>query len=122
MLRLESDLLDLLEGSAEGNLNDVVCQWSDQPSACVVLASQGYPGHYETGKTIDGLKRAKTKGVEIFHAGTKMDGSSFVTSGGRVLNICAKGDTLADALKTINDAISFIKFENMYYRKDIGRK
>ncbi len=120
MMRLKSDLLDLLEGSVEGSLYDVPVEWDDQVSACVVLASKGYPAKYETGKTIDGLKRAKATGVEIFHAGTVSKGKEVLTNGGRVLNLCYKASTLKEAMKNIYDSIAFIKYDNIYYRKDIG--
>jgi len=122
MLRLESDLIDILEGSAEGSLFEVECQWSEKVSCCVVLASKGYPVKYETGKKIDGLKRAKAKGVEIFHAGTVLRDDDFYTAGGRVLNICTLDGELKDALKKTYDAISFISFDDMVYRKDIGKE
>jgi len=120
ILRLKSDLLDLLEGSVEGSLYDIPVEWNKDVSGCVVLTSKGYPDKYETGKKIDGLKRASTSGVEIFHAGTVSEGKDIITNGGRVLNICAKGSTLKDAMKKIYDAIAFIKFENISFRKDIG--
>ncbi len=120
MLRLKSDIIDIFEGSVEGSLHDVEVEWNENVSACVVLASNGYPGQYEKGKTIEDLQRAKATGVEIFHAGTKLEDKSYLTSGGRVLNVCASGPTLQETMKKIYDSISFIKFENLYYRKDIG--
>lgn len=120
MLRLKSDIIDIFEGSVEGSLHDVEAEWDENVSACVVLASNGYPGQYEKGKTIEDLHRAKATGVEIFHAGTKLEDKSYLTSGGRVLNVCASGSTLQETMKKIYDSISFIKFENLYYRKDIG--
>lgn len=120
MLRLKSDLLDLLEGSVEGSIYDIHVEWEDKVSACVVLASKGYPGKYESGKKIDGLKRATASDVEIFHAGTVNEDKALLTNGGRVLNICSKGDTLKDTMKNIYDSIAFIKFDNIFYRKDIG--
>ena len=122
LLRLKSDIVDLLEASAEGHLFDMPVEWDESVSACVVLSSKGYPLKYETGKEIDGLKRAKSLGVEIFHAGTIFKDNSFYTSGGRVLNICAVAPTLKETMKKIYDAISFISFDNIYFRQDIGRK
>ena len=121
VLRLESDLVDLFEGSVEGNLFDTHVEWDNKVSACVVLASKGYPAKYEKEKKIKGLERAKAIGVEIFHAGTSFKKNSYYTAGGRVLNICAKDSTLKEAMKKIYDAISFISFENIYFRQDIGR-
>lgn len=120
MLRLQSDIVDIFEGSVEGSLFDVEMKWDDNVSACVVLTSEGYPGNYETGKEIDGLKRVKATGSEIFHAGTKFEDNKHFTSGGRVLNVCSKGKTLKDTMEQIYDSIQFIKFDNMVYRKDIG--
>lgn len=121
MLRLKSDIVPILEGSAEGNLFDVSIEWDTRVSACVVLASKGYPGKYEKGKKINGLERAKSAEVEIFHAGTELKDDGIYTSGGRVLNICAKGDSLKEAVGRIYDSIAFLSFDNMYFRQDIGR-
>jgi phosphoribosylamine--glycine ligase len=96
LLRLKSDIVDLLEASAEGHLIDIPVEWDTNVSASVVLCSKGYPLKYETGKVIDGLKRAKSLGVEIFHAGTIFKDNSFYTSTGRVLNICAAAPTLKE--------------------------
>jgi phosphoribosylamine--glycine ligase len=123
LTRMQSDIIDLLEGATEGNLFDIPVEWDQNTSGCVVLVSKGYPVKYETGKKINGLQRAKAMGVEIFHAGTqviKEDG--YYTSGGRVLNICAASSSLKETMKKIYDAISFISFDNMTFRQDIGRK
>jgi len=120
MLRLQTDIVDVFEGSVEGSLFDVEMKWEENVSACVVLTSDGYPGNYESGKEIDGLKRAKATGSEIFHAGTKTVGNKCVTSGGRVLNVCAKGKTMKETMEKIYDSIQFIKYENIFYRRDIG--
>ena len=86
LLRMKSDLVDLLEGSAEGNLFDIPVEWSDEVSGCVVLTSRGYPGKFEIGKMIEGVKRAKAMGVEVFHAGTVLKSDGYYSTGGRVLN------------------------------------
>lgn len=122
LLRLKSDFVELMEGSVEGNIADVVVEWDDKVSACVVLASKGYPLGYETDKPIKGLERAKAQGVEIFHAGTSVREKTTFTAGGRVLSVCAAQPTLKDTMKTIYDAISFISYDNIYFRNDIGRK
>ncbi len=122
LLRLKSDLVDLLEGSADGNLFDIPVEWSDEVSGCVVLISRGYPNKFEIGKKIEGVKRAKAMGVEVFHAGTTLKSDGYYSAGGRVLNVCARGTTLKDTMKKIYDAISFISFDNMNFRQDIGRK
>jgi len=122
LMRMKSDLVDLLEGSADGNLFDIPVEWSDEVSGCVVLTSRGYPGKFEIGKMIEGVKRAKAMGVEVFHAGTVLKSDGYYSTGGRVLNVCARGTTLKDTMKRIYDAISFISFDNMNFRQDIGRK
>lgn len=122
LLRMKSDLVDLLEGSADGNLFDIPVEWSDEVSGCVVLTSRGYPGKYEIGKMIEGVKRAKAMGVEVFHAGTVLKSDGYYSAGGRVLNVCGRGTSLKDTMKKIYDAISFISFDNMNFRQDIGRK
>ncbi|UCH98601.1 MAG: phosphoribosylamine--glycine ligase [Candidatus Aminicenantes bacterium] len=122
LMRMKSDLVDLLEGAAEGNLFDVPAEWDEKVSGCVVLASKGYPVKYNTNKKIEGLERAKSMGVEVFHAGTIIKEDNYYTAGGRVLNVCTTADSLKDAMKKIYDAISFISFDNIYFRQDIGRK
>jgi phosphoribosylamine--glycine ligase len=121
LLRLKSDIVELLEASAERNMFDIRMEWEEEVSGCVVLASKGYPGNYEKGKKIQGLERAKAMGVEIFHAGTALQGKDHYTAGGRVLNVCARGATLKDTMKKAYDAISFVSFDNIYFRQDIGR-
>ncbi|MCP5054952.1 MAG: phosphoribosylamine--glycine ligase [bacterium] len=122
LLRVQSDIVDLMEGSADGNLFDIPVEWDEKVAGCVVLTSKGYPFKYETGKKIDGLERAKTQGVQIFHAGTGFEDNAYHTSGGRVLNVCAVGASMEIAMKKIYDAISFISFDKMNFRQDIGRK
>jgi phosphoribosylamine--glycine ligase len=122
LLRLRSDIVDLLEGSADGNLFDVPVEWDEKVSGCVALCSKGYPLKFDTDKRIEGLERAKAMGVEIFHAGTRIKEDGYYTAGGRVLNVCATANTLKDSMKKIYDAISFISYDNIYFRQDIGRK
>jgi phosphoribosylamine--glycine ligase len=120
LMRQKSDLVDLLEAVAEENLIDVKPEWDENVAGCVVLAAKGYPGKFETGKKIEGLERAKSQGVEIFHAGTYHDGKNLYSNGGRVLNVCAKGETLKEAMETVYNAMSFVSFDGSTYRKDIG--
>jgi phosphoribosylamine--glycine ligase len=122
LLRMNSDLVDLLEGAAEGNLYDVPVEWNEKVSGCVVLCSRGYPLKYAAGKKIEGLERAKAMGVEIFHAGTQQKEDGYYSSGGRVLNVCTTANTLKEAMGKIYDAISFISYENISFRQDIGRQ
>ncbi|MCP4147967.1 MAG: phosphoribosylamine--glycine ligase [bacterium] len=122
LMRLKSDLVDLLEGAAEGSLFDIPVEWDDAVSGCVVLTSKGYPGKYDTGMQINGLQRAKAMGVEIFHGGTVYNDNNYFTTGGRVLNVCARASTLKEAMSNIYDAISFVSYDNINFRQDIGRK
>jgi phosphoribosylamine---glycine ligase len=123
MLRLESDLVDLIEASIDEDILREKVRWSPRPSACVVVASGGYPMKFEKGKTISGLAEAgAVPGITIFHAGTKAEGDGFVTNGGRVLDVCASEETLESTMKKIYDTIGIIYFEAMHHRRDIGAK
>jgi len=123
LVRLKSDLCKIFQATIEGNLRDVKVDWSDQSSACVVLASAGYPGPYETGVPIKGLDQITTNNeLQIFHAGTsEAEGEGFVTSGGRVLGITAAAATLQQALGDCYGAIAKIDWKGMQFRRDIGR-
>lgn len=123
LVRLETDLVELFEAVASGGLADVRVRWSDDSSACVVLASQGYPSRPEIGRRIEGLARAGAhEGVEIFHAGTSRSASGeWLTAGGRVLGVTAKAQTLELALARCYGAIAEIHWDGIQYRRDIGR-
>jgi len=121
--RMESDLVEALEACVEGRLSETEFRWKPGASACVVAASAGYPGIYDVGLPIAGLEEAaRLPGVEIFHAGTTLDGGVYRTSGGRVLGVTATGDTLEEALGWAYEALGRISFEGMVYRPDIGRR
>ena len=121
MVRLESDLVDLLEAAVDEDILRAEVRWSAKPSGCVVVASGGYPVHYEKNKIISGLDRAEAvAGVTVFHAGTKFENDRYLTSGGRVLGVCASEETLAATMGKIYEACGRIYFEGMYYRRDIG--
>ena len=123
LVRLESDLLDGLEACVEGRLSSTEFRWRPGASACVVAASQGYPGSYTTGQVITGLDdAAKIAGVEVFHAGTSLLDGSYLTNGGRVLAVTAAADSLENALGLAYEGIGRIHFEGMYYRRDIGHR
>jgi phosphoribosylamine---glycine ligase len=123
LVRLESDLLEGLEACVEGRLSCVEFRWRPGASACVVAASQGYPGSYTTGERITGLdEAAKIAGVEVFHAGTSLLDGSYLTNGGRVLAVTAAADSLANALGLAYEGIGKIHFDGMYYRRDIGHR
>jgi phosphoribosylamine---glycine ligase len=119
--RLKSDLLPLLEATIDGNLDKCAIEWDTRAAVTVVLASGGYPGKYETGKTISGLAdAAKLEDVQVFHAGTKRAEGEAKTAGGRVLAITALGSTLEAARARAYEAASRIYFENCHYRRDIA--
>jgi phosphoribosylamine--glycine ligase len=120
--RMDFDLADMLQKVASGNLQTSELRWKPGASACVVLASGGYPGRFESGKRIEGLDGAEQiTGVKVLHAGTRGVSREVVTSGGRVLGVTAAGATLAAALRAAYAAAEKIRFEGMHYRKDIGR-
>ncbi|HEY2971512.1 MAG TPA: phosphoribosylamine--glycine ligase [Pyrinomonadaceae bacterium] len=122
LVRLRSDLFQVFQAMIDGRLRGVGVEWSNQSSACVVLASAGYPGPYETGMAISGLERLTTNGdLQVFHAGTAQSASGdIVTAGGRVLGITATGDTLGRALASCYNAIEKVTWEGLQYRRDIG--
>ena len=119
--RLKSDLLELLEATIDGNVQNVVVEWDERPAVTVVMASGGYPGEYETGKEILGLEScAGLNDVHVFHAGTRVDHGKVVTAGGRVLAVTALGATVEDARKSAYEAVARITFEGAHYRRDIA--
>jgi phosphoribosylamine--glycine ligase len=121
MLRLESDLVDILMAAVQGNVLENEVLWNGKAAGCVILASGGYPGAYEKGKVIEGLEAvAEMPGVAVFHAGTKFEDGVYKTGGGRVCGVCAADATLAEAMGRIYRAASAIHFEGMHYRRDIG--
>jgi phosphoribosylamine---glycine ligase len=121
LVRAHFDLAEVLLDVAMGKLDPAKCRWKTGASACVVLASGGYPGKFATGKPIEGLTDAeKISGVKVLHAGTRRDGDSIVTSGGRVLGVTAAAPSLDTALKAVYEAAGRIHFGGMHYRKDIG--
>lgn len=121
LVRLESDLFDLLEAVVDGRLAESEVRFTPKPAVCVVMASRGYPGTYESGKVINGLDRAEAmEGVHVFHSGTKRIEELTVTSGGRVLGVTALGCDMADARRRAYNAVAAIHFENSYYRRDIA--
>ncbi|HKN23979.1 MAG TPA: phosphoribosylamine--glycine ligase [Candidatus Acidoferrum sp.] len=120
--RVDFDLAEVLSEVAAGKLRPEKLKWKPGASACVVLASGGYPGKFESGKEIHGLEEAaKIPEVKVLHAGTKREGEKIVTSGGRVLGVTATGQTLEAALQRAYQAAAKVEFEGMHYRRDIGR-
>jgi phosphoribosylamine--glycine ligase len=123
LMRLRSDLVDLLLALREGQLAAVDAHWSPNPAVCVVVASRGYPGKPEVGKVITGYEAAEALGgVKIFHAGTRVEDHQLLTTGGRVLGVTAVAEDLPSAIQRAYAGVSKIQFEGMHYRKDIGAK
>ena len=122
MHRMQSDLAPVLLAAAEGKLASTRIEWRREPSVCVVLASGGYPGGYETGKPITGVGAAEATGAEVFHAGTRVGGAGLETAGGRVLGVTARGRDLREAIRNTYAAAKQIHFDGIHYRNDIGRR
>jgi phosphoribosylamine--glycine ligase len=123
LMRLESDLVDVLDSCIDGTLAQTKLRWSSGASACVIASSAGYPGSYKTGLAIHGLEEAaKVPGVQVFHSGSSLDGDEILTAGGRVLGVTAVGDSLEEALGRAYQALEEIHFEGIYYRHDIGHR
>jgi phosphoribosylamine--glycine ligase len=123
LVRLKSDLIQVFQSMLDGKLQDASVEWSEQSSACVVLASGGYPGAYETGIAIEGLERISTSDdLQVFHAGTSRSAQGdFLTSGGRVLGVTAADATLTQALDRCYAEIKKVTWPGMQYRRDIGQ-
>jgi phosphoribosylamine--glycine ligase len=120
---LESDLVPLLLAVTDCTLDQFRPVWKAQAAGAIVASSGGYPDAFEVGKRIEGLDRARGEtGCIVFHSGTKLDGDTFVTDGGRVLSVTGLGDTLESALTTAYAGMAQIHFEGMYFRRDIGAR
>jgi phosphoribosylamine--glycine ligase len=120
--RLRSDLAPVLRAAAEGKLRHATLDWNPEPSVCVVVASGGYPGKFETGLAIRGIDQAESTGAIVFHAGTKRGALGLETAAGRVLGVTAAGADLASAIDRAYAAVDRIHFDRMHYRRDIGAK
>lgn len=119
LLRLETDLIEIIEAILENRLNEIHIKYDEKNAVCVMLTSGGYPESYEKGKAITGLDKVD-EDIVIFHSGTKIINNKLVTNGGRVIGISAKGNSLEEASKKVYENIEKIKFEGMHYRTDIG--
>lgn len=120
---LKTDIIDIFEAIIDERLAEVRIEWKKKSAVCVILASGGYPGKYETGLEITGIGEAeKDPSVIVFHAGTKLEGGKYYTAGGRVLGVTAVADTIEDARTKVYSAVGKINFEGMHYRRDIGIK
>jgi phosphoribosylamine--glycine ligase len=123
LMRLKSDLLEVLLAVCNGRLDEITLEWDPRPAVCVVMASGGYPGPYEKGKRITGLDKAKQlKDVIVFHAGTAIQNGDIVTAGGRVLGVTALGQEITQAKAKAYEAVDSIEFDGAYCRRDIADK
>ena len=120
--RMKNDIVDVFEACIDGTLDKIDLEFEDNAAVCVVLASDGYPEHYDKGFEIKGLENFDEKeGYYAFHAGTKLEAGKIVTSGGRVLGITAKGANLKEARTNAYEATKLVEFDNKYMRNDIGK-
>lgn len=120
--RMKNDLIEVAEACIDGTLDQVDLQFEDNAAVCVILASDGYPVSYEKGFVINGLDSFDGKDdYFVFHAGTKLTDAGFVTNGGRVLGVTAKGSDLKEARKKAYEATEWVQFDNKYMRHDIGK-
>lgn len=122
LLRLKSDLVTACMAALEGQLDSATLEWDNRPAVGVVLASGGYPGSYEKGKTIEGLPTEEVSGSKVFHAGTLLNGGTIKTAGGRVLCATTLGDTLKDAQTKAYELAKRIHWGDQFYRTDIADK
>ncbi|MBE7010393.1 MAG: phosphoribosylamine--glycine ligase [Ruminococcaceae bacterium] len=121
--RLKTDLLEIFLAVAEERLEEITVEWEDNAAVCVVMASGGYPKKYESGLPISGISDAEAVGdITVFHAGTRREGDSLLTAGGRVLGVTAVSKTLDEAIKLAYQGVSKIHFDKAHYRTDIGIK
>ncbi|WP_434131270.1 phosphoribosylamine--glycine ligase [Methylocaldum sp. GT1BB] len=120
MMRLKSNLVDLCLGAVEGRLSRVSAEWDERASLGVVLAAGGYPFDYAKGDEIQGLPEKASADTKVFHAGTARSDGKIVTAGGRVLCVCALGESVLEAQRKAYEQVREIRWENMYYRTDIG--
>ena len=122
LCRMKNDIIDVMEACIDKRLSDIDLEFSDEAAVCVVLASDGYPEHYEKGYKITGFEAFSGKDDYFcFHAGTKQEGDDIVTNGGRVLGITALGKDIAEARSKAYEATQWIDFSNKYMRSDIAK-
>ncbi len=124
LMRLKTDIVDLLEATADGKLSELEpLEWDERPSTCVVMASEGYPGDYEKGRVITGIESADAlENVKVFHAGTKLENDQILNDGGRVLGVTALGDSISKAKLQAYKAVKEIRWLGGWCRKDISDK
>jgi len=120
--RLKTDIVEIFEAAVTGKLDQITPVWDDRACVCVVLASGGYPAKYDKAKIIEGLDDAASSDVVIFHAGTKKEGDTILTNAGRVLGVTGLGADIGKAIEVTYDAVEKIKFDRIFFRRDIGKK
>jgi phosphoribosylamine--glycine ligase len=123
LMRLDSDLVDIMSAVSEGTLKPEMVSWKPQAAVCVVAAAKGYPGSYEKGFPISGLdEAARLPDTFVFHGGTADKDGKVVTNGGRILGVTGLGDTVSQAIDRAYECMGKIQFEGIHYRKDIGAR
>ena len=123
LMRMKGDIIPILEACMKGTLSQHRIEWDPRPSVCVVMASKGYPGDYEKGKIIGGLKEvSQMEGVFVFHSGTALQDGKMVTHGGRVLGVTGLGEDIPRAIQKTYQAVKKISWDGVHYRTDIGQK
>jgi phosphoribosylamine--glycine ligase len=123
LMRMKSDIVPILEACIRGDLAQHEIEWDPRTAVCVVMASKGYPGDYDKGVPIQGLKEvSRLKDVFVFHAATALEKGQVVTSGGRVLGVTGLGEDVGGAIDRTYQAVRMISWEGVHYRTDIGKK
>jgi phosphoribosylamine--glycine ligase len=123
LMRMKGDIVPILEACMQGTLSRHKIEWDNRASVCVVMASKGYPGDYEKGKIIEGLKEvSQMEMVSVFHAGTTLKDGQIITNGGRVLGVTGLGEDIPRAIERAYQAVKKISWNGVYYRTDIGQK
>jgi phosphoribosylamine---glycine ligase len=122
LLRLKSDLVDLIDAALDGRLENTTAIWDRRPALGIVLAAQGYPGKVRTGDAITGHDALFGNGIKVFHGSTKIENGAATTTGGRVLTVCALGDDFEQARERAYEVARYIRFDGMFYRRDIGNR
>jgi phosphoribosylamine--glycine ligase len=120
MMRLKSDLVDLVEAAIDGRLDKTTAQWDPRPSLGVVMAAENYPGTPRLGDVINAWDAPDVDDTKVFHAGTRVEGEHIVTSGGRVLCVCALGETVEEAQQRAYAEVAGISWHGEFHRHDIG--
>ena len=123
LMRMKSDIVPLLMACVDGSLEGMEIEWDSRAAICVVMCARGYPGSYEKNMVVQGLSEVtQMEDAVVFHAGTRLDGETIVTNGGRVLGVTALGDSIPEAVQKVYEGVARIHWKAMHYRRDIGRK